>query len=359
MLYVNASILHETPSGLGVYTKNVTEFLARLEPALKVFCPMDLERVTVSRITPLVKPSYRKLGAMARVAWTQGVLPFRTGNNDTIYHPFHYLSLLSRARQVMTIHDFIPLHFPKAAPHQYHYYRRVMPLLLKRADRVICDSENTKQDVVKFYGYEPERLSVVPLGYDREQFNEDARRDGVVARYGINRPYILMVGALYPHKNLDRVIRAYSALAGRVDADIVIVGGDSPYLASLRSLAQSLKLEARVHFAGYVPDADLPSFYADAACFAYPTLYEGFGLPILEAMACGTPVLCSNTSSLPEVAGDAALMFSPMDEDEITHCLERVLTDTSLRDGLRNRGRENVKRFSWEATAKAIYRALI
>ncbi len=359
MLYVNASILHETPSGLGVYAKNVIEHLARLDPALKVFSPVDLEGLSVTLITRFVKPSYRKLGAITRVAWTQGVLPFRTAKEDTVYHPFHYLSLCSWSRQVMTVHDFIPLYFPEAAPHQYHYYRRVMPRLLKRADRVICDSENTKQDIIKFYGYEADRLTVVPLGYDRDLFNETSRRDGVVARYGIKRPYILMVGAGYPHKNLHRVIQAFSTLADRIDHDIVIIGGDSSYRVHLSELVHELRLEKRVRFAGYVPDADLPSFYADAACFAYPTLYEGFGLPILEAMACGAPVVCSNTSSLPEVAGDAALMFDPEDEEEIAHCLERVLTDSALRDGLRARGRENTKRFSWEATARGIYSALI
>lgn len=358
MLYVNASILHETPSGLGVYAKNVIEHLAQLEPALKVFSPVDLERVCVSRISRFVKPSYRKLGAVARVAWTQGILPFKTGKNDTVYHPFHYLSLLSPSRQVMTVHDFIPLYFPKSAPHQYRYFRHVMPHLLKRADCVICDSENTKQDVVKFYGYDADRLAVVPLAYDRDLFNEANHREGVVARYGIERPFILMVGAGYPHKNLHRVIQAFSTLADRIEHDIVIIGGNSPYKMQLRELVQELKLEDRVHFVGYVPDADLPSFYAEAACFAYPTLYEGFGLPILEAMACGTPVVCSNTSSLPEVAGDAALMFDPEDEQEIAHSLERILTDSALRNSLQSRARENVSRFSWQATAKAIYRAL-
>lgn len=358
MIYVNASILDEKPSGLGVYAKNVIGHLAALDPSVKVFCPIPLENAPVCRINRFVKPSYKKLGAVARLGWTQCVLPLKTRKTDTVYHPFQYLSLLSPSRQVMTIHDFIPLYYPQVARHQYHYYRFVMPLLLKRADKVICGSENTRQDVLKFYDCDAAKLFVVLDGYDGALFNEAVSREGVLAKYGIAYPYILLVGAGHEHKNLHRVIRAYKALGSGADCKVVIVGGHSPYAGRLREIVRSLSLESQVIFAGYVPDADLPAFYAGARCFAYPSLYEGFGLPVLEAMACGAPVICSNTSSLPEVAGQAALMFNPKDEEDIRHCLERVLTDAALGATLRDRGRERVKPFSWEATAKGIYACL-
>lgn len=353
-LFINGTILDERPTGLGVYVKNVVSKLKEKDENFTVFCPINIEGVDVVKTTEKLKTSYKKKGGLVRFLWTQFVLPFKVGKNDIVYHPFQYLSLFSRAKQIITIHDFIPLYYPEVAKHQYYYYKFIMPILLKKAYKVICISENTKNDVLKFYNIYSDKLVKIYNGYDRELFNVNNVREDILEKYNITRPYFIAVGAGYSHKNLETALNAFSEIVNKFDSEFVIVGKDSNYILKLKELVKKLHIEKQVKFIGYVPDEDLPTLYNKSKAFVYPTLYEGFGLPILEAMACETVVLTANNSSLPEVYGDAALDFDAKDEKEIVNKMKLVLTDSKLREKLIELSKKQIAKFTWDNTAEGV-----
>lgn len=353
-LFINGTILDERPTGLGVYVKNVVSKLKEKDENFTVFCPINIEGVDVVKTTEKLKTSYKKKGGLVRFLWTQFVLPFKVGKNDIVYHPFQYLSLFSRAKQIITIHDFIPLYYPEVAKHQYYYYKFIMPILLKKAYKVICISENTKNDVLKFYNIDSDKLVKIYNGYDRELFNVNNVREDILEKYNITRPYFIAVGAGYSHKNLETALNAFSKIVNKFDSEFVIVGKDSNYILKLKELVKKLHIEKQVKFIGYVPDEDLPTLYNKSKAFVYPTLYEGFGLPILEAMACETVVLTANNSSLPEVYGDAALDFDAKDEKEIVNKMKLVLTDSKLREKLIELSKKQIAKFTWDNTAEGV-----
>ena len=353
-LFINGTILDERSTGLGVYVKNVVSKLKEKDENFTVFCPINIEGVDVVKTTEKLKTSYKKKGGLVRFLWTQFVLPFKVGKNDIVYHPFQYLSLFSRAKQIITIHDFIPLYYPEVAKHQYYYYKFIMPILLKKAYKVICISENTKNDVLKFYNIDSDKLVKIYNGYDRELFNVNNVREDILEKYNITRPYFIAVGAGYSHKNLETALNAFSKIVNKFDSEFVIVGKDSNYILKLKELVKKLHIEKQVKFIGYVPDEDLPTLYNKSKAFVYPTLYEGFGLPILEAMACETVVLTANNASLPEGYGDAALDYDAKDEKEIVNKMKLVLTDSKLREKLIELSKKQIAKFTWDNTAEGV-----
>lgn len=355
-IVINSSILSEQPTGLGVYAKNVIKEMYKIDNNIRVLSPVDIDNVKVEKINKYVKPSYKKLGGLVRLLWTQFLLPFKVRKDEIIYHPFQYLSLFSRKKQIITIHDFIPLHFPEVAKHQNRYYKFMMPLLLKKAYKIIAISENTKKDILKFYKVDERKIEVIPNGYDKELFNIKNVKDKVLEKYNIDYDYMIMVGASYPHKNLELALEAMVNLNSA--CKLVVVGKDSQYILKLKELAKKLNIEGKIKFIGYVPDEDLPTLYNKSKAFVYTTLYEGFGLPILEAMGCQTVVLTSDNSSLPEVYGDAALVFENNNAKDLQKKMELILNNESLREELIKKSKENVKRFSWKNTSKKIYEVL-
>jgi glycosyltransferase involved in cell wall biosynthesis len=235
-----------------------------------------------------------------------------------------------------------------------------MPLYCRRADRIIAISHATQRDLIAAYDVPPEKVTVIHEAADpRFQPQPPEAVEAVRTRYGLPERYLLSVGTIEPRKNLTRLLEAFEALhaEGLTDALVVVGGRGWLYDDFFARLERSPAREA-VLFPGYVPDADLPPIYAGAQALAFPSLYEGFGLPVLEAMACGAPVACSNTSSLPEVAGDAALLFDPHDVTAITQALHRLLSDDTLHADLQQRGRGRAATFSWDRVAaetEAVY----
>jgi glycosyltransferase involved in cell wall biosynthesis len=230
---------------------------------------------------------------------------------------------------------------------------------------VITLSESSRRDIARIYGLPTERVAVTPLAAaDHFQPSERAEREPALARLGVPGPYLLAVGNLQPRKNLARLLEAFrNAIADRGDyVHLVIVGprkwADSP----IHRAAASDGLNGRVHLLGYVTPGDLRMLYGGATALVYPSLYEGFGLPVLEAMACGTPVICSNRPSLPEVAGDAALLIDPTDTGAIARAMTRVLDDATFRADLHERSLKRSAQFSWTDTARLtrdVYRAAV
>ncbi len=259
---------------------------------------------------------------------------------------------------VVTVHDLGYLHYPEAhRAVDRRYLDWSTRWNARQATAVLADSAATKADLVRAYGVEPGKIHVVYLGRDESlaPVLDPSVLAAARARYGIGERYLFYVGTLQPRKNLARVIEAFVRLAGTpAFAGVqLVLGGKRGWLYDdLFDRVERLDLQDRVLFPGYIEDADLPALLSGALAFVFPSLYEGFGIPVLEAGACGVPVITSNTSSLPEVAGDAALLVDPHDVDAIADAMVRLVTDEALRADLARRGLENVERFSWEKCAR-------
>ncbi len=280
---------------------------------------------------------------------------------DVLFVPAHVLPILHPLRSVVTVHDLGYLHFPEAHTAWDRWYLQWSTEHNARsAAHIIADSEATKRDLVQHCHVPESKISVVYPGYDPSiaPVSDLAVLDAVRKRYGLPSGYLIYVGTLQPRKNLIRLLDAMAILARDHDAHLAIAGKKGWLYEGLFAHVRKLGLENRITFTGYVPQGDLPALISGANAFVLPSLYEGFGLPVLEAMACGTPVICSNTSSLPEVVGDAAVLIDPSDISQLAQAIASVLESPHLRQELRGRGLERVKRFSWADSAAAILRVL-
>ncbi len=281
---------------------------------------------------------------------------------DVLFVPAHVLPLLHPRRSVVTVHDLGYLHYPQAHTRWARWYLQWSTSYnVRAAAHIIADSEVTQRDLIERCQARADKVTVVYPGYDPHfaPVRDAARLAAVQKRYGIPGAYILYVGTLQPRKNLGRLLDAYATLIsqGR-DVHLVIAGKKGWLHEPLFAQVRQLGLEGWVHFTGYVPQEDLPALISAARVFVLPSLYEGFGFPVLEAMACGTPVVCSNVSSLPEVAGDAAILVSPHDTAQLVQAVSRVLDDNELRHELTQKGLRQVTHFRWERCAQETLRIL-
>jgi glycosyltransferase involved in cell wall biosynthesis len=257
--------------------------------------------------------------------------------------------------RVVTIHDLIH----RVAPEAHFGLRSIgmrilVSLAARRSDRVIADSESTREDLVRLLGIAPAKIDVAPLGLGATERVEPMDETELRARHALgDRSVLLSVSAKRPHKNLVRLLEAHALLPSDHRPVLVIPGYPTPHEEELRRHAHELAIEDDVRLLGWVSDPELEALYLVASCFVFPSLYEGFGMPVLEAMSRGVPVACSNRGSLREVAGDAALLFEPESVRSIADAIERVLADPEEAKRLRVAGREQASRFTWQATARA------
>jgi glycosyltransferase involved in cell wall biosynthesis len=301
-------------------------------------------------------------------AWKYGLVNILTlqMRNGTVFEPIPVSIYFKPRRLAVTVHDVIPLLFPDqygspAGRIFLHTYTSSM----SKADLIFTDSACSKNDMISRFGVPAGKIVVAYLGFERDAFRagpvDTSESREMLSRLGITRPYVLHVGRGDPRKNLVRLVQAYEALTARrkdLDFQLVLGGSLGWGYEPLLELVRKASLQGRIVVTGPVPDRELPMLYRSAACFAMPSLYEGFGLPVLEAMACGTPVMISNSSSLPEVGGDAAIYFHPESVDEMSHVMERLLTDSGLREDMAKKGLERARQFSWEACAHTTLAAL-
>jgi glycosyltransferase involved in cell wall biosynthesis len=282
-----------------------------------------------------------------------------------VAHFQYVMPPVSPCRAVVVIHDISYEDHPE-------YFNPIEALRMKwsirgsarRAAHVLTLSEFSKQQIVERYRVPPARVTVTPAAASSAfRALPAAAVDETLARLGVRRPFVVAVGNVQPRKNLELLMRAYARLrrADRIPHDLVLVGQPAFRGSAILDTARALGIEAFVRHTGYVAEDDLVALYNGADVFAYPSLYEGFGLPIVEAMACGTPVITSNVTSLPEVAGEAALLVDPKSEDEVAAALDRLLNDPALRAKMRDLGTARSREFTWRRMADetvAVYRAL-
>lgn len=352
--------------GIGTYVRNLVRHLARLdhETTYFVFCDRADEatlRDLAENFVPVVddSPGYSLAEHIS--------IPLKLRRLEVnLFHSPHYvLPLFCPTPSVVTIHDCIHLLFPQYLPSRmaYVYARYMLGSAIRRSALVLTVSEASRRDILRFYPEtDPDRVQVVPNAIDPyllEDPGEDEMRR-VRERYQVRGRFVLYAGNIKPHKNLERLIAAFGLVkqrAGHEDLKLIIIGDEVNRYGSLRRAVEEAGVRQDVRFFGFVPDRTLASLYRMASAFAFPSLYEGFGLPPLEAMSCGTPVVTSRISSLPEVVGDAAVLVDPYSVRDIAMGLERALDDEALRAELVTRGLARAQRFSWDRSVEATHSA--
>jgi len=352
--------------GIGRYTRNLVGALAELD-ADNEYVLFSAGRDSPGKTWP-ANFSIRSLPITDRhlaMAWQRMRVPIPielfTGWAHVFHSPDFVLPPVLRARTVLTIHDLSFIRHPEC----FHkpllaYASHAVPRSVERADVVLADSESARHDLIELLHVPQDRVFVVyPAVESRFGPQEDSRTiRAMMRRYGIRRPFILGLGTLQPRKNFPRLIRAYDLLRHEhhIPQQLVIAGGKGWLYDEITETIDELGLGEQVLLPGFVADDDLPALYSAADVFAFPSIYEGFGIPVLEAMACGTPVVTTPVSSLPEVAGDAALLAPPEDVEALADALWQLLDDTALRDELCERGFRQAKRFTWERAAAIVLR---
>ncbi|MGD9317175.1 MAG: glycosyltransferase family 1 protein, partial [Anaerolineae bacterium] len=291
----------------------------------------------------------------ARILWEQGLQPraLRRANVDLLHSPAFVGPLASACPFVITVHDLSYLFFPQGfRTLNRNYLQTFTRLSVRQARRVIAVSESTKRDLVQQYGLSPGKVDVVHNGVDPGFRPLPADEVAAFRREeGLPGQFILFVGTLEPRKNVVRLVEAYARLP-KDRPPLMLVGGKGWLYDEIFSRVEALGLSSEVRFVGYVPADALPWWYNAADLFVYPSLYEGFGLPPLEAMACGTAVISSTASSLPEVVGQAGLLIDPADAEALAKAMEQVLADREMRKEMRSSGLAQAQNFSWEKTAR-------
>jgi len=347
--------------GIGSYIRNLIEAIARRPESERYRFRVYVPSQGRAALPPLPErfelveedsPGY-SVSELTGFAWRL----FR--DRLDLFHATHYvIPPLARARAVVTIHDIIHVLYPQFLPSRAAllYARVMIRRALRRADRIITVSYNSKRDLVDYFGIAPARVEVIYNGV-AGRFRSDlprAERDRVAAKYGLPRPYLLFLGGEKPHKNVRNVLRAFAeARRARALPHALVLAGPMPKNRSrVEALIAALDLGQRVVRPGVVPEEDLPGLFAGAEAFLYPTLYEGFGLPVAEAMACGVPVLTSSTSALQEIAGGYAYLVDPMDVDAIARGIVDLATDPGRRAEFAELGRRRAADFSWDHAAE-------
>src|SRR5688572_30255095 len=349
--------------GIGTYVRNLVRHLAHLDRSSTyfLFCNQADEsmlRDLAENFVPVIDDS-SGYGMREHLSIPHKL---RSLGVDLFHAPHYVLPLLCRRRSVVTIHDCIHLLFPEYLPNRlaYRYAKLMMGSAVQRSSLVFTVSEASRRDILQFYPEaDPERLQVVPNAIDETLLADpgEEEMERVKERYQIRGRVVLYAGNIKPHKNLDRLIQAFGLLKqrpGHEDLKLLIIGDEIGKYPSLRRRVEAAGVRQDVRFFGFVPDQTLAALYRLASVFAFPSLYEGFGLPPLEAMACGTPVVTSNVSSIPEVVGDAAVQVNPEKVFEIARALKNVLLDDALRATLIERGYRQAARFSWDDTAREV-----
>ena len=356
---VNAHLLSLAASyrsaGINWYIFNLLQHLPEVDLEIDYTVFMSeryYEGVPGSRLQVSRLPTHRP---PVRILWEQLIQPWalRRAEVDLIHGPAFVGPLVSACPSLVTIHDLSFLLYPQGFRALNRFYLQTFTRYsVRQAKRVIAVSESTKRDLVRTYDLPPSKIDVIYNGMDASFRPLSAEHvEAFREERNLPRRFILFVGTLEPRKNVARLVEAYARLPAE-RPPLLLIGGKGWLYDEIFDRVEALNLSRQVRFVGYVPAQDLPWWYNAADLFVYPSLYEGFGLPPLEAMACGTPVVTTTASSLPEVVGDAALLVEPTDVDALAEAMSRALTDEPLREQMRETGLAQARNFSWRSTAQ-------
>lgn len=357
---INGLYIQEQASGLGIVTANLVEKLINSQEVSDylLYSHADYFKTQypdkISPVSSALSPDRGFPGHIKRLFWYQTGLNWqlKRQKTDLFFSPASEGMLFPSIPQIITVHDLIPLKYPEVSPKWQYYYLYVLPLILKRCQKIICISEHTKKDLIATYHLDPKSIQVVYNGYDRDLFYPQPNSE-ILTKYNLNK-YLLYVGDMRSYKNLYRCLEAFDRLPNK-DYKFVVTGKkDDFFYPRLKQKSDRLRAKDRIVFLDYVPTAELPNLYSMAQCLVFVSLYEGFGLPILEAMACGCPVITCDRTSLPEVGGDSVLYVDPEDADLIAGAMSQIITNKELSSDLKHKGLERAKLFSWDKTANSV-----
>lgn len=364
---IDARSVLKQRTGVGNYTYNLIENLSQIDRENQYVLFYSHHKNVRSAIPKFDNPNFQSKfirfpNKLLNLMWGTLRIPkidWLVGEVDLYHSPNYNLNMLGKGKSLMTIHDlnFFTYRKYSISSARWHYAFKIKSYA-HQVDAITVVSESTKREVLKYMEVPGEKVHVVYNGYSPSfrPLEESENTQKVLEKYKIEGDFILYVGTLEPRKNIEGLIRAYHQCKAKDDFLLVLAGGKGWKYKHIFRLVEELKLENRVVFTWYVPDSDLPVLYNQASLFVYPSFYEGFGIPPLEAMACGLPVIVSNTTSIPEVVGDAGVYVDPHDVEQISRSIDTVLSDEQLRKGMIGRGLERARLFSWEKTAREILR---
>lgn len=371
---INGTYIQERGSGLGVVNQNLiiklmneddsgsTDRLSQRQFDFQVYSYVEhlkfKDTQQVIAVDSSLSPDRGFTGHIKRILWYQTRLnqQLKYQQADLFFSPVAEGIFFPCIPQIVTVHDLISLKYPELSPKWKYYYLYALPFLLTQSQGIICVSEYTKQDIVKNYQLDPDSINVVYNGYAQDLFYPQADPT-ILQQYGLDK-YLLYVGDMRFYKNLARCLEAFDSLPLK-DYQFVITGKkDSFFYPEIERQTAKLAAQDRIIFLDYVPSQTLPILYSMAQALVFASLYEGFGLPVLEAMACGCPVITSKVTSIPEVGGDSVLYVDPYSVDSIAQGMYQILTNPELSTNLRHQGLARAKLFSWERTAEGVCQVL-
>jgi len=372
ILIEGTALMSDKPSGVGQYTKRLLEAMTKLAPkneysvfGFHFFTKKALPREWVKH--PSLKYRYVRWlpGRGYNQLFKKGIripinLLLRQKPDITFFPNFVRWPLTGKGKSVIVIHDIAFEYFPQyIGAKNLIYLKKQVPRSLREADHIVAVSEYTKQDIMKHYGVSPAKISVVHPAIDHSDYYPRDHKTVAAARttYKLPEQYILFVSTLEPRKNIIGLLDAYALLPQKLQQDfpLIFVGGKGWADTDLLARFEKYK-NLPIRRLGYVPDEDMAAVYSGASLFVYPSFYEGFGMPVVEAMACGVPVITSNVSSLPEVVGDGAKLVDPKSTPSITKAMIEILENKTLQADLRAKGLAEAKKFTWETSAKNLLR---
>ena len=342
-LLVNLSFLMQKPTGISVYASNLFPYLKSLNPTL--LTSQNFPDFNCYLIPDNLNPNQGKKGHFNRLMWTQWTLPkiYNNLQGNLLFSPIPEAPLFSKLRSIIMIHDVIPLRFKTRFSPLVAYFNYYIPQVADQSIHIICNSVATANDIHEYYHIPVNKITPILLGYNNQHFRP------------LNLPtknYFLYLGRQESYKNVHRLISAFSTIPK--DYELWIVGStDHRYAIQLQSQIKELELTERVKFLEYVNYDELPKIINQAIALVFPSLWEGFGLPVLESMGCGTPVITSNLSSLPEITGDAAILINPYNIAEIAAAMQSIINDSQLRNKLSHASIIRASQFSWEKTGQS------